>query len=436
MAQEHYNNEADILAKTLRSDSNSEVEVSNSLVIDLALVKQGLDARSTENGKQAILDTIRRIKMLQIDTVNVVERSHYLVLLSRLGIYEKRYLDELQFPDRMLFEQRSHANCLIPIEFYPLYQPEIVEGRKIRESKLKKLGADPNALLASVLKEIRERGPLSSADFESDAGRKRGWWNRKPEKEALEILWKRGNLAVAMRSNFRSYYDLPERVIPSDLLKERHSLQDFRRWAAISGLDALGIGTVEDVADYYRQKPAETKVMLEQLVAEGAVTKINVKDWDEGAYALSKDLKLIAGLKDKPLATSGTALLSPFDNLIWFRDRTERLFGLHFRIEMYVPKSERNYGYYLMPILHDKRIIGKIDPKADRKSKTLEVNNIHLEKGVEADKNLVTQLSKSLREFAQFNDCNFVKVHKTTPVGLKDRLEKETCPTTKTKAKV
>ncbi len=436
MAQEYYSNEANVLAKTLRSDRNPEVAVNNGVVIDLALIKQGLDARPAGNDKLEILEMVRRIKMLQIDTVNVVERSHYLVLLSRLGIYEKRYLDELQFPDRALFEQRSHANCLIPMEFYPLYQPEITEGRKIRESKLKKLGADPDAMLNGVLKEIRERGPLSSADFESDAGRKRGWWNRKPEKEALEILWKRGHLAVAKRSNFRSYYDLTERVIPSDLLKERHSLQDFRRWAAISGLDAIGIGTVEDIADYYRQKPAETKAMLEQLATEGVITKINVEGWGKSAYALSKDLKLIAKLKDNPLATSGTVLLSPFDNLIWFRDRTERLFGLHFRTETYVPKSERNYGYYLMPILHDKRIIGKVDPKADRKSKTLEVNNIHLEKGVEVDKNLMTQLSRSLREFAQFNDCDFVKVHKTTPVELKDRLEKETCPATKTKAKV
>ncbi|MDE1855430.1 MAG: YcaQ family DNA glycosylase [Candidatus Micrarchaeota archaeon] len=432
----NYDEMAGVLKQASRNEGVFEMEVTNEVVRDLAFMKQRLDKRSKTHDKQAILEIIRRIGLLQIDSINTVERSHYLVVLSRIGPYEKKNLDELLYPDRALFEQRSHANCFIPIESYPFYQPEIASRREapIRKGKLEKLGRKPDAVLGRVLEDVREKGPLSSMDFESDGSRRGGWWNRKPEREALDILWKRGYLAVDRRKSFRCYYDLTERVIPNWLLKEKHSVDDFKRWTAINGLDAIGIGTVADIADYFRQKPAETRRVLAQLVEEGVATKIKVSGWKENAYALSKDLKLVDKLKKNPLDTCETTLLSPFDNLIWFRERTERLFGLRFRIEMYTPKSERTYGYYSMPILYDKQIIGKADPKADRRSKTLMINNIHLENEVTVDQNLVGELSRSLKEFARFNDCDSIRISKTTPSRLKSKLE-EKMRGTKIKAK-
>ena len=414
--------ETDDVIKATRRGGERKLAVSNSLVIDMSLVKQGLDQRPAENDKREILNTVRRIGMLQIDTINIVERSQYLVLFSRLGVYDKRLLDALQFPERRLFEQRSHANCLIPMEFYPFYAPEVGEGRRVRESKLKKLGGDPDGTMADVMDEIRKKGPLSSAEFGSDDKRKRGWWNRKPEKEALEILWKRGSLAVDRRANFRSYYNLPERVIPAHLLKERHSLQEFRKWAAVKGLDAIGIGTAADVADYYRQKPADTGETLERLVGDGTVVKVKVDGWVDEAYALSNDVGLIRRLRNSPLSTSTTTLLSPFDNLIWYRERMERLFGVRFRIEMYVPKAQRTYGYYSMPVLHNKCIIGKIDPKADRKSKTLEIRGVHIEKGTTLDERLGARLFEALKDLSQFCGCTTVRVDDSVTRDIRDLL--------------
>jgi len=415
----------DALKNLSREDTGYRMDVTNELVRDLAIVKQGLDRKpNNKNGRQEILDGIRRIKMLQVDAVNVVERSQYLVLLSRIGPYEKNGLDRLLI-GRSLFEQRSHENCLIPIEFYPFYKPEIFERRNlpIKNSKLLKLGTNPEGTIERVKKEIEAKGSLSSKDFKEEKHGDGKWWNRKPAKEALEILWKRGYLAVDKRINFRSYYNLTERVIPNKMLKENRTLGEFRRWTVINALDALGIGTSADVSDYYRQKPAEMKMILENLVAEGMAIRVKVHSWSELAYALSKDVKLIRQLKEGKYEFDRTTFLSPFDNLIWNRKRTERLFGMNFKTEMYVPKQERTYGYYLMPILHKNQLIGRFDPKADRKGKRLIVNFIHLERGIEIKKDLATELTKSLREFAEFNGCDVIKIVKTRPSELKQKLE-------------
>jgi uncharacterized protein YcaQ len=408
------------LKSTSKIDQNYEVVVTSDIARDLAVIKQGLNKRPVLNDKETILEVIKKIKMLQLDTINVVERSHYLVILSRIGNYKKRNLDELLHPDKVLFEQWSHADCLIPIEFYPFYLPQILNRRNLpmKYGRLKRLGENPQNTLGRVLKTVETEGPLSSKDFTDNGHEKRTWWNRKPSRVALEVLWHRGYLAVQRRENFQCFYDLTDRVIPCNPLEE-DTLEDFKRWSTISSLDALGIGTVADVADYYRQKTSETRALLEKLADDGTVARIKVREWKEDGYALFKDLKLINELKVGTHRFERLTFLSPFDNLIWSRNRSERLFGFHFRVEMYTPKEKRTYGYYSMPILYGNRIVGIIDPKADRKRKTLIINAIYLKKGFERDDNFLNELSKGLDEFMNFNGCVSITV---SPRGFAGKL--------------
>jgi hypothetical protein len=225
----------------LGSNRNSEVEVSNELVRDLALIKQGLDAMPVRKDGRTILDTIRKIKLLQLDTINVVDRSHYLVMLSRIGPYDKADLDALSYPQTSLIEQRSHATCLIPIESYPFLWPELLarRRRRIEGIKRRQLGPDANGVFKTVMDRIRADGAIASKDFEdARKGERKGWWDRKPERAALEILWKRGYLAVQRKGNFQCYYDLAERVIPNRYLESTNTLDDFRRWATANSLEA------------------------------------------------------------------------------------------------------------------------------------------------------------------------------------------------------
>lgn len=421
-----------------RSREDYEIEVTKDVVRDFAIIRQGLDKKPESQGKEAVLETIKRIKLLQLDTINIVERSHYLVLLSRIGSYEKEDLDSL-FSRSALFEQRSHAACVIPIESYPFLRPEIINRRNlpIKRIKMKQLGEDPDAVFDRVLSKIKAEGPVSSKDFADDKrSERKGWWDRKPERVALEILWKRGYLAVERKANFQCYYNLTERVIPQKFLKTEYTLENFRKWAAINALDAQGIATVLDINDYYRQNLRETATMLDNLIKDGIVVKVKVDGWKEDAYVLSKDLNAIEELRNNSSKLSATTLLSPFDNLIWYRERMERLFGLHFRIEMYTPKEERSGGYYSMPILHKNRIVGTADPKVDRKNGIMVINSLSLMDGVEQDENLVLGLSGAITKVAKFTGCESIRVIETMPHKLKSRLEQEFKASAQTKVKV
>lgn len=404
--------------KKSQKDRKYEICVKNDIARDLALIKQCLDKKPHLNNKQTILQIIKKLKMLQLDTINVVERSHYNVLFSRIGNYNKKDIDELLYPNKKLFEQWSHANCLIPTEFYPFYQPQIQKRRNlpINNFRLNALGENPQELLKKVLNRIEREGPLSSKDFTDRLNGYGTWWNRKPSRVALEVLYRKGYLAVQRRENFRIFYDLTNRIMPSNKFQEEHSFEDFIRWSTISSLDALGIGTAADIADYYRNKKVETQSMLEKLVNKGTVARIKVNEWKEDGYMLFKDLKIINELKAGKHCFERLTFLSPFDNLIWSRNRCERLFDFHFRVEIYTPKEKRIYGYYSMPILYVNQIVGIIDPKAHRKKKTLIINAIHLRENFKTDAKFLSKLSQSLDEFMKFNDCREkimpTKIHK------------------------
>jgi uncharacterized protein YcaQ len=409
------------------SDSNT---ISLETARTLAVYKQGLHrrpgfadrARFADRG--ALLDCVRRIGLLQLDSISVVARSHYLVMLSRAGLYDPADLDALLYPERHLFEGWAHAACLIPVEHYPYFVPTLL-ARRDRPPQYwieHRLGDDPQGTLAAVLKEVRDRGPLASRDFEDTRDERGTWWDWKPAKTALELLFAQGHLMVDRRESFQRYYDLAERVLPASASPPVRTMDEYRRWATLQGVGILGVATAAQVSDYYRLKKPSTRAMLKSLAAEGAVVPVEVEGWKEPAYLDPVDLPLVEEIEAGAHTPTVTTLLSPFDNLIWDRDRTSDLFGFYYRSEMYTPAAKRQYGYYVLPILHRGRLVGRLDPKADRKAKTMRVRAIYLEPGQAITDELVADVAGALREFATFHGSERFVVERSEPEELGDLL--------------
>jgi uncharacterized protein YcaQ len=362
---------------------------------------------------------------LQLDTVNVIARSHYLVMLSRVGLYDRADLDVLLHPDRKLFEQWAHAACLIPTEDYDYFAPLIL-ARRDRPHRwygnLEMLGEDPQTVLDTVLAEITERGALSSKDFHDPRDGRGTWWDWKPAKHALNILYDRGYLMVDRRVNFQIYYDLAERVLPTSAALPTKNHDDFCRWATLNSVGYLGVATASQVSDYYRQKIPATRAMLETLEAEEAIVPVEVEGWPEKAYLTPADVSLVDEITQGKHQPTLTTFLSPFDNLTWNRERLAELFGFDYRIELYTPKSQRKYGYYVLPILHKGRFIGRLDPKSNRKTKTLIVHAIYLEPDVEVTDELVTGIADALREFMAFHRSKKLTLGRSEPEALREAV--------------
>jgi len=403
----------------------SSITLSLETARTLAVIKQGLDRRPPVADRQTLFDTIRRIGLLQLDTVNVIARSHYLVMLSRVGLYDRAELDALLYPDRKLFEQWAHAACLIPTEDYDYFAPLIL-ARRDRPHRwygnMEVLGEDPQAIIDGVLAEIKKRGALASKDFHDPRDGRGTWWDWKPAKHALNVLYDRGYLMVDRRVNFQIYYDLAERVLPVSAGPSAKTVDDFPAWAVERSAGYLGVATARQVSDYYRLNIAETNAGLEAAQNEGKVVSVAVEGWQDPAYVLLEDVALLEEIDRGQHQPQLTTFLSPFDNLTWNRDRLADLFNFDYRIELYTPKAKRKYGYYVLPILHNGRFVGRLDPKAERKTKTFIVHAIYLEPGVEMTDELVVGIVDALHEFRAFHNCETVTIGRSDPEGLKAAL--------------
>lgn len=398
------------------------------VVRNLSLFKQGLFHRPQDAPtKGGIIKAIEDIGLLQMDGINVVERSHYLILFSRLGNYDKDILDKLYWPDRKLLEQWAHVASIIPISHYLHMKPMIEERRKlpIPPRKLRRLGPNGNATLKSIITEIEKVGPLRSRDIGSQHCTKRKWWNRKPEREAMEILFRRGYIMVHQRINFERYYDLADRVFTDNKNFATGKISDWIRWSTIKGLSYQGVAAVEHIADYYRQPISAVRSMLQNLVEQGEVIPVKVEGWSRQAYICRADIALLdEKFIDQPHGSNVTTFLSPFDNLIWHRGRVEDIFGFAYRNEMYTPSRQRKYGYFVMPILHRGSIVGRMDPKVDRKNKTLIIKNMDMEKNAVVSGSLLIDVSRAIKEFMEFNECDRLSVEHAKPASLKSELLK------------
>ena len=397
------------------------IPVSREDVKRLSVYKQGLHRRPDASDLKRVIE---RIGLLQLDSISVVARSHYLVMLARAGLYDPADLDAL-LDSGFLFETWAHAMCQLPTAHYPWYYAYIGQ-KQLKESQwqLDRFDIDMAPIIEHVLETVRERGPLSSKDFESERRGDGGWWNWKPTKVALEYLFDYGELMVSHRVKFQRYYDLPERVLDRSQFTLDKSIEDFRRWTIERGLRHIGIGTSNHVADYYRQYKRDAAAILNDMVEAGAALPVTVEGWKDAAFIHREDMALLEAIQAGEHAPELTVFLSPFDNLFWDRDRDEALWDFFYRIEVYTPKAKRVYGYYVMPILHGCELIGRIDPKVDRVKKRLIFNNLHLERGVKLNGALYRGLIGAIEEFMSFHGCDSFDLIKCNRAPLARRLLK------------
>jgi hypothetical protein len=388
------------------------------------LAAQGLHVRGGRPAKKAdVLTAIRRMSVLQIDTIHVVARSPYLVLWSRLGDYEQRWLDEL-LDEGSLFEYWSHEACFIPIEDYPLYRRLMLEpgsrGWRYAHGWLQSHHDEATKLLAL----IEKRGPVRSSDFARNDGKKGGWWEWKPEKRMLEMLFSAGELMIARRHNFHRIYDLRRRVHPAWDDARLPSLDEARRALVLKAVRSLGITTARWIPDYFRMHRATTLPIINALADEGALITASVEDWKEPAYVHPDNRKLARAAMAGTLQPSLTTLLSPFDPIVWDRARASATFGFDYRIECYTPATKRLYGYFTLPILHRGKLIGRLDPKTHRREGRFEVKALHLEPGVVVTDELIDDLATALNECARWHKTPEVVVTRANVPKLAKRLQR------------
>lgn len=382
----------------------------------LAIDAQGL-ARPREERvvrRADILRVVNAVGTIQLDAVNVLERTQFVVPFSRLGIYEVGLLHGLAGPGSALFEHWGHAASLLPVETYPLFRWRMTqhgtaaEG-KARESR-RQAWLEANAeYLAAVLAEVRDRGPLAGSELSDPRRRDGEWWDRRSVgRQALEWLLATGELAAWRRPNFERVYDLPERVLPPDILnRPTPTVEDAQRALVLLAAGSLGVATVADLSDYYRVRLPEARARVAELVEAGDLVEVSVEGWAQPAYCLPSTRPR------PPTRTHGT-LLSPFDSLIWERERTRRLFGFDYRIEIYFPESQRRFGYYVLPLLLGDQLVGRFDLKSDRRAGVLRVVSSHVEPG--ADPPVVAAAAAvELQAMAHWLQLGGVTV---APVGL------------------
>jgi uncharacterized protein YcaQ len=384
----------------------------------LALAAQGLLTPPELPARKAdVLATIRRMELLQIDSIHVVARSPYLVLWSRLGDYDPRWLDEL-LADGAIFEYWAHAACFLPIEDYGLYRREMLDGWAYQKAWL---AAHPEEV-GLVLDRIREQGAVRAADFPRTGGPSGPWWDWKVEKQVLERLLWVGELMIARRENFQRVYDLRERILPGWDDVQTPSAEEVRRAFALKAVRALGVAPARWVGGYVYTPKKGLVALLDRLVDEGALRRATVEGWDAPAYVHPDHLPLAEQAAAGALEPALTTLLSPFDPLVSDRARVEELFGFYYRIEVYTPSHKRQFGYFTLPILHRGALIGRLDPKAHRAAGLFEVRALHLEPGVAVTDDLITDLAAALRACAAWHQTPQVVIRQSDPPEVAVRL--------------
>lgn len=387
------------------------------------IAAQGLNRRPRAAKKSDVLRAIRRMGALQIDTIHVIARSPYLVLWSRLGNYEPRWLDEL-LAEGKIFEYWSHEACFLPVEDYPLYRHRMLDAGCMGWKYSHEWVTEHRKEVKRLLAHIREHGPVRSSDFERTDGKGGGWWEWKPEKRALEMLFTAGKLMVARRHNFQRIYDLHERVLPTWDDSQLPSKEEARRELILKAVRALGVAKARWVSDYFRTDKRETNATTMALANEGWLLRVKVAGWEEEAYGHPENRELIERAAAGRLRPELTTLLSPFDPLIWDRSRAREMFGFDYRLECYTPAPKRRYGYFTLPILHANRLIGRLDAKAHRKEGLFEVKSLHLEPGIAISDEMVGSVAGALKECAVWHKTPEFVVRGSNPSKLAPLLKR------------
>jgi uncharacterized protein len=371
----------------------------------LHLAAQGLLAPPRRKAAKAdVLDAIRRMAQLQIDTIHVVARSPYLVLFSRIGAFMPQWLDE-HLAEGRLFEYWSHEACFVPIEDYGLLRHRMLDpsamGWKYSVDWHTQYKQDIDALLAR----IRANGPVRSADFaRADDSVGSGWWDWKPEKRHLEVLFTLGELMVAERRNFQRVYDLAERVLPDwDDARDLPPAEAAQQTLVARTCRALGVARADWIADYYRLAKRPYAADLYALADAGEVIPVRVEGWKEDVF-VSRELEpLIDDAANARVRSTVTTLLSPFDPVVWDRRRATALFDFDYAIECYTPAVKRKFGYFCLPVLSRGKLVGRVDAKAHRASGVFELKSVHLEPGVRVGTGLIADLRRAVQRCADWH---------------------------------
>jgi uncharacterized protein len=384
------------------------------------LAAQGLlTAPSTPASKGALLDSIQQMGYLQIDTIQAVRRSQYLVLWSRLGDFDPGWLDELH-AEAQLFEYYAHALCYLPIEDYPIFRGRMLNDQRTNNWWKDWADAHPE-VIQHVRSVIEEKGAVSSADFDSPRIPD-GWGDVKQEKRALSHLFATGELMVAYREKFRRYFDLRERVLPDwdDALALDSETNQYR--LLVKAVKALGVAREDWVAPYYSLLKTGIPAVLERLAAQDQIERVEVDGWNLPAYIHPENKILINAAAQGKLVPTHTTLLSPFDPLVSDRERALALFGFDYRMESFLPAKDRQYGYFCLPILHQGKLVGRLDPKAHRREKRMEIKKIFIEPGVAIDDRLSNALKKTLSDFSRWHEMTTCEITETDPPALLEVL--------------
>ncbi len=352
--------------------------------------------------------TVEALGFVQVDSIQAVERAHHHILHTRLDGYRPAQLTRLLEHERALFEHWTHDASAIRADWLPMWRHRFAAwGRRHRSPRVDRwlqarIGPEPDRVLRAVLRRITREGPLGSRDFaEPPPEGGNGWWNWKPARAALELLWRSGKLSVAGRRQFHKLYDRTERVFPELPRTRKPSAAAHRDWAARTALERLGVATPTEIARFLRAIPRdEAATWCTRAARRGEIVPVQVESDDgskpRAAFAPAGWRERVAKL---PAAPDRTRLLSPFDPLIHDRARAQRLFGFDYRIECFVPAPRRRYGYYVLPILEGERFVGRLDPKLDRERDVLLVRRVWWEPGVRSTRARRRALETALDRF-------------------------------------
>ncbi len=355
---------------------------------------------------QDVIQTIRQLGALQIDTIHVVARAPYFILWSRLGNYDPDWLEKTHRCGD-LFEYWSHAACFIPIEEYPYFRSKMAptNGWRLSDAWYQ----DHPEVIKMVLDTIHENGPTCSADFKNSKKQPGGWWNWKEEKIALENLWHRGDLMVAYRHKFHRYYDLQSNLLPDYDEKDTPSLAEAQCYWVEKTIKTLGAARPKWVADYYRLGKTETQAHVLTLRENGVLQSFHCPDWDDEILIHKDNLPLLQEARNSKLTAQHSTLLSPFDPLVWDRERTLELFDFNYSIECYLPQDQRKYGYFSLPILYKGNLVGRLDAKAHRKEQVFEIRQLHFEESFSPHQAFTHTFSRIVQDCANWHQCPQVK---------------------------
>ncbi len=376
----------------------------------LMIEKQGITSFPDSVDKKKVYETIFNLGCLQIDTISVVERAHYLTLWSRLGGYDKGYLDDLAYIDGKLFEYWAHATCFIPFSHYRYYLHAMRIRREEMRPRFMKRTGKSDEILDQVLARIMDEGALCSKDL-GGPRRENSWGSRKVEKVAIDYLFGAGLLMVSKRVNFQRYYDLSENVLPMGIDTAPPMEEERQNFFLRKTMNCLGVVNPEDLRKYYFHHSVKLgltrRKVEERIETLDGVVKCQLEDDNRQHYLLEKDVSMLESMDD--FSFDDVRLLIYFDNMMWNRERVEQLTGFVPKLEIYLPKKKRVYGYYSLPVLYGDRLVARIEPKMDRKEKKLIIRGYWKEEDFEETEEYRDKLEENIEKFAAFHKADEIQ---------------------------